>query len=220
MKKNSLLFLLIAVLILSGCSSLIPGNQGVQPVALTATFDAMVNAALQAAIAELTQEALLNPSATNTLTPVPPTATYTQTASVTSTFTPIPPTSTPLPPTATSSPTVTATRSDFNCQVVSFSPPIDRVYPSGGDFDGRWTFKNTGSEVWNKDNVDFVYLSGTKFQEHVDSVDLSTSISNGEEVQLIVDMLAPKSSGTYTATWGLKKDNLVFCTSTLQIIVK
>ena len=220
MKKYSLLILLFTALLLSSCSLPSSGNQGDQPAVLTATFDAMVNEALQAAIAEITQEALLNPSATNTATLIPPTATYSPTATATSTFTQIPPTSTPLPPTATSSPTVTATRSDFNCQVVSFSPALDQVYPPGGDFDGRWTFKNTGSEVWNKDNVDFVYLSGTKFQEHVDSVDLASSKSNGEQVEFIVDMLAPKSSGTYTATWGLKKDNLVFCSSTIQIIVK
>jgi len=220
MKKFLFLFLLLTALLLNSCSLPLLGSQSEQPIALTATFEAMVNEALQTAIAKLTQEAILNPSATNTATPIPPTATYTPTATVTSTLTPIPPTSTPLPPTATSSPTVTPTRSDFNCQVVSFAPPIDRVYPSGGDFDGKWTFKNTGSEVWNKDNVDFVYLSGTKFQVSVSSLDLSTSISNGEEVQFIIDMLAPKSSGTYTATWGLKKDDLVFCTSTIQIIVK
>lgn len=220
MKKNSLLFLLFTTLLLSSCSFPSLENQGEQPVALTATFEAMVNEALQAAVAELTQEALLNPSATNTASPLPPTATNSPTVTITSTFTQIPPTNTPLPPTATSSPTVTATRSDFNCQVVSFAPPIDRVYPSGGDFDGKWTFKNTGSDTWNKDNVDFVYLSGTKFQVSVSSLDLSTSISNGDQVEFIVDMLAPKSSGTYTATWGLKKDNLVFCTSTIQIIVK
>jgi hypothetical protein len=115
---------------------------------------------------------------------------------------------------------MTPTRSDFNCQLVSSSPALNQSYPPGGDFDGRWSFKNTGSEVWDKDKVDFLFISGTRFQEHVDKLDLNSNVSTGDSIEFIIDMLAPKSAGTYSATWGLKKDDIVFCSAMIQIVVK
>jgi hypothetical protein len=207
--------------LLTGCSLPFTNQERSSPAEITATYEAMVIEAMKTAIGEVTQQALANPSATSTNTPLPPTNTPEPSITPippTETATSIPPSATPLP--ATSTPTVTATRSDFNCQVVSFSPSLNQVLPLGGDFDGRWTFKNTGSELWDKDKVDFLFISGTAFQEHVDKLDLSVSVNKGDSIEFIIDMLAPKSTGTFTATWGLKKDDVVFCTSVLQIIVK
>lgn len=225
MKRKFFLFFFISMslIFISGCSLSSFGQAGLAPAELTTTYEVMVIDAMKTAIAEITQQALLNPSATNTFTPLPPTDTPVPSPTPitpTPTFTEVPPTYTPLPPIATTTPTVSPTRSDFNCQLVSSSPPLNQVYPPGGDFDGRWTFKNTGSEVWDKDKVDFLFISGTKFQEHVDKLDLSSSVNKGDSIEFIVDMLAPRSAGTYSATWGLKKDDIVFCSATIQIIVK
>ncbi len=213
----------VFLIFFSGCSLSSFTQSGLAPVELTATYEVMVIDAMKTAIGEITQQALLNPSATNTLTPLPSTNTPIPSATPISpsrTFTEVPPTYTPLPPTATTTPSVTPTRSDFNCQLVSSSPALNQVYPPGGDFDGRWTFKNTGSEIWDKDDIDFLYISGTKFQVYVDKLDLSASVNKGDSMEFIIDMLAPNSAGTYSATWGLKKDGGVFCSATIQIIVK
>ena len=225
MKRKFFLFFFISMSLsfISGCSLSSFGQSGLTPAELTTTYEVMVIDAMKTAIAEITQQALLNPSATNTFTPLPPTDTPVPSPTPitpTPTFTEVPPTYTPLPPTATTTPTVSPTRSDFNCQLVSSSPAFNQVYPPGGDFDGRWTFKNTGSEIWDKDKVDFLFISGTKFQEHVDKLDLSASVNKGDSIEFIVDMLAPRSAGTYSATWGLKKDDIVFCSAMIQIIVK
>lgn len=225
MKQKFLLsfYFTICLFFFSGCS-LSPFNQsGPGPAEMTATYEIMVIESMKTAISEITQQALLNPSATYTFTPLPPTNTPIPSATPITpspTFTEIPPTETPLPPTATTTPTITPTRSDFNCQLVSSSPALNQVYPPGGDLDGRWTFKNTGSEVWDKDKVDFLFISGTRFQEHVDKLDLTTNVNKGDSIEFIIDMLAPKSAGTYSANWGLKKDDIVFCSAVIQIVVK
>ncbi len=206
-----------------GCSLASFDQQGPSPADVTATYGAMVIDAMKTAVAEITTQAQLNPSATFTFTLPPPTSTFTPSSTPvtpSATNTAVPPTFTPLPPTSTTTPTTTPTRSDFNCQVVSISPPQNQVYTPGGDFDGRWSFKNTGSEIWDKDKIDFIYISGTKFQEHVDKLDLSANVNKGDSVEFIVDMLAPTTAGSYSATWGLTKDNVVFCSASIQIIVR
>ena len=225
MKRKFLFFFFFSIFLIffSGCSFSSFGQSGPGPAELTATYEVMVIDAMKTAIGEITQQAQLNPSATNTFTPLPPTNTSIPSPTPitpTTTFTEVPPTETPLPPTATTTPTVTPTRSDFNCQLVSSSPPVNQVYPQGGDFDGRWTIKNTGSEVWDKDKVDFLFISGTRFQEHVDKLDLTSNVNKGDSINFIIDMLAPRLAGTYSATWGLKKDDVLFCSVFIQIIVK
>ena len=75
------------------------------------------------------------------------------------------------------------------------------------------------TETWEA-SVDFVYVSGTKFQVNADAFDLSKIVAPEESIDVIVDMLAPRDAGTYETTWALRKDNLHFCQVTLRIIVK
>ncbi len=123
-------------------------------------------------------------------------------------------------PTETETPTASPTSSAYQCDVVSSFPGYDQVFPPGGDFDGRWTLKNTGTEKWG-DNVDLIYISGAKFQTGGDAVDiLKSSVATGETTDVIVDMLAPREAGTYKTVWRLRSGGMTFCEVTLQIIVK
>jgi hypothetical protein len=225
MKAHSKLILLslIGILVIASCTpqATVPTED---PLAATAAFQALQTQAMQNAQAELTQAALLNPSATPTL--LPTNTPETPTATPTATNTAVPPTAvpiivlpsaTPIPYTAT--PSATATRSDLNCTVTGFSPANGYKLKPGGDFDGRWTIKNTGSATWTTSGTDFAYASGTKFQSHVDVIDLPSEVSNGNSVELIIDMLAPTSTGSYTTTWVLRKDGTNFCYVSLSIVV-
>lgn len=147
------------------------------------------------------------------------------------------PSSTPLPtntllvlPTSTITPTPTATETEtptasptssaYQCDVVSSSPGYNQVYPPGGDFDGRWTLRNTGTETWG-DIVDLIYISGARFQSGGDAVDMQkSSVAPGETTDVIVDMLAPRDPGIYKAVWRLRRSDTTFCEVTLQIVVK
>lgn len=145
-----------------------------------------------------TNTSFVLPTATETLTP---TATFTATA------------------TSTETPTVTPTNSAYQCILTSSYPESGRIFPPGGDFDGRWTLENTGTETWDA-SVDLIYISGEKFQIYADAVDLiKTTVAPGESTDVIVDMLAPREAGTYETTWSLRKDDLHFCQVTLRITV-
>jgi len=87
------------------------------------------------------------------------------------------------------------------------------------DFDGNWKVKNIGKKNWDKNNVDYVYLSGDKFHK-VAGYDLGQTVNVGTTTELIVDMIAPKNSGTYTTNWTLRVGTNNFCTMSLTIVVR
>lgn len=215
-------FSLIGILLLSACTTAAPATP--DAAQQTAEYAALATQAMQDVQTALTQEALSNPTEMPTEVPTniqqptntqePPTAT-----SIPATAIPtLAPTNTPVPvtPTATALPT----RSDLVCQVVSSAPAANTPFSSGTDFDGRWTLKNVGTSTWDKASIDFAYISGTKFQASVDAIDLPADVSTGNSVELIIDMLAPKESGSYQTVWALKQGTIVFCYVSLNIVVK
>ncbi len=225
MKTKLIVFSLIAILIFAGCT---PQNvtPTTDPAVETAVFQAMQTQAMEAAQSQITQTTMAQPTAT-------PTEVATITLEL-PTNTALPPTNTPLPPTpfptlapptatpilATATPSATATRSDLNCQIVSSSPANYLVMSPGLDFDGRWTLKNTGSQTWDQAAVDFTYVSGTKFQTNHDAIDLPASVSNGNTVELIIDMMAPSNAGNYQSTWAFRQGSTYFCYVNVNITVK
>jgi len=216
---------LIGILVFASCTPQAPVTTP-DPAVETAVYNLLETQAMQNAQAELTQAALLNPTATPTESPTNTPETPTATA--------LPPTATSLPPTAfptlppptatpipfTATPTATATRSDFNCSVTASSPANNYVMKPGSDFDGRWTIKNTGSTTWGQSEADFYYVSGTKFQTKHDAIDLPASTSNGNSVDFVIDMLSPTGEGTYSTTWALRMSGVSFCFVNLTIVVK
>lgn len=153
-----------------------------------------------------TIEPTLRPSST----PLP---TFTSFVLPTATIT-LTPTRTP-----TETPTVTPTSDLYECQVLSYFPN-GATFPPGGDFDGRWSLKNVGKEQWS-DEFDWVFVSGDRFQVSVDKIDLTQYINPGNEVQFVVDMLAPRSPGSYAAKWALRtNNNLYFCETEISLTVR
>ncbi|PKO12593.1 MAG: hypothetical protein CVU39_23195 [Chloroflexi bacterium HGW-Chloroflexi-10] len=233
MKKHSIvaILFLVGTLILSACS--LGANptptETIPQVDNTAVFETLKTQAMETAQAQLTQDALMNPTNTPIVVEEQPTATLEQptatVAVVQPTAAPVLPTAAPVLPTATTVlatavPTTAPTRSDLNCSVTASAPTAGQNISLGGDFDGRWTFKNTGSVTWETSEIDFVYLSGTKFQVHVDGVDLPKQVKNGESVEIIVDMVAPNTAGAYQAYWALKQGSVTFCTVSVMINAK
>lgn len=153
-----------------------------------------------------TQESTLRPSST----PLP---TFTSFVLPTATIT-LTPTRTP-----TETPTVSPTSELYQCQVLSVFPN-GATFPPGGDFDGRWSLRNNGKEQWS-DQFDWVFISGDRFQTGSDSIDLNRYINPGNDVEFIVDMLAPRSPGTYSAKWALRtNNNLFFCETEISLTVR
>jgi hypothetical protein len=103
--------------------------------------------------------------------------------------------------------------------VISASPERMTKFPPGGDFDGKWILKNVGTNTWNKNDIDFLYISGEKFQKSVDIIDLPETVKPGKQIKIIIDMLAPKETGTYTSNWALARSSFTFCVVSVIIQV-
>jgi len=180
--------------------------------------------------AAATQTAVALPSSTPTAT-VTPTPRNTETATLTFTSTVIFILSSPtkvLPPTLViiggggsgggGSSGGGSSSANYACQVVSVSPSNGSSFKSRDDFDTTWRVKNTGQKNWDRNSVDFIYLSGAKIHK-IAGYDLSNSVSTGSTIDLSVDMVAPKDSGTYTTTWTLSVGSKDFCNMSLTIVV-
>ena len=82
-----------------------------------------------------------------------------------------------------------------------------------------WTVKNVGTKNWEVTDIDLVYLRGTKMQAYNDFLDLPAQVNVGKTIDLTVDMLAPKQTGYYSATWTLQGADQ-FCILTIAITVE
>ena len=210
-KTRNLLMLLLTVS-LAACS--LPGSPVAQPTAdVASTLDAVRTQAAETVAADI---------ASRVTATTPPTATLAATATeipsptTAPSFTPVntlPPlptaTNTFIPATATI--TLTPTPTNFNCTVTAVSPKANTEFAKRADFDGRWTVKNTGTQDWVSSDVDYRYLSGQKMHVGNDVFDFKSNLKSGDSIDIIVDMLAPDSTGTFTATWGVVRNSQTLC---------
>ncbi len=210
-KGSTALLLIIVVSLLSACGP----TQAAQP---TSTLDPQMiyTAAAQTVQAQFTQAALLTPS---------PTATQeaTATLAVPTIDTSLPtlpgPGSVTLAPTlaapgsaivtltlmANALPTTApASNSRVTAQWVKNDPSDGAVILAGTKFDIAWTIKNTGTTTWNT-NYTYGYLSGAKYFERL-SYNFRKEVKPGEEVTILVDAVAPSTSGSYYTWWKIKDD--------------
>jgi len=215
------LFLLLTCLTLVGCNALATAAPALAASSTTVpTEDPQIFAStVSAARTESVATAYAQLTESVTATPLP---SDTAPATETPTFTPVPPTSTAtrtLAPLWTAT-VVVATQSDYQCSITSQSPKSGESLTKGNDFDLAVTLKNTGTQNWSTDNIDFRYLSGTKFQKKVNAIDLPSNVDTGDSIDLVVDMVAGSDTGTHDASWGLVNGSTTFCTVNIHVNVK
>ncbi len=213
MSKNRFfsLILLVAVLAMAGCNTNQPApvaTQAPQPQQPTADLGVVRTQAAQTVVAQITADALANPSATPTA--VPPTATTEPTATqAAATSTPVP---TMTPTRAASSggggggyvgPTATAYTD--RAQLTSQSIRDGARFPTGYDFDVVWTFKNTGFRDWNTQFY-IKYIDGDLVPKQ-DIYMLSEPVKKNDTTSFRVDFVAPSQPGRYESNWALINDD-------------
>jgi hypothetical protein len=178
---------------------------------------------------------VFDPSSLNTVVAQTAAAAATQTfaALPTSTFTAIP-TKTPTePPTQTPTfifviftptvpsltPTLEISSSPFACRLASQNPANNSVLAKDADFAALWRVINVGTNAWDANSVDYHYFDGAKL--HKSSIyDLPTSVPTGGQIDIIVNMKAPKNEGAYQTTWALRVGDQDFCKLNLTIEVR
>lgn len=213
---RKLLLPLMALSVLLACAVPIlpsPGEQNPTPnPGLIQTIVVATAGAAQ------TQTALVVPPASNTptvtlLPTLPPTETQTPTATIifiipSSTFT----------PTATSAATETQVAGE-SCRLVSQTPASGTAIGPRERFDVVWTLRNTGSETWMSDSLDFFHSDG-RDMHNADVVDLPRNVRTGDEITLEVEMRAPADTGTYTSIWTLGTRRETICMVSIRIVVR
>lgn len=191
-------------------------TQAVETAVMAMTLDAP-SATPQTVVTETATLPPVEPTATtaSTNTPIPTVALPTLPPTVVPTLIP---TSTRFP--ATSTPASTATITGYSCVMTGSTPPFGYDLPPGGDFDGNWTVVNNGSVDWATNEIDVVFVSGTRFQENdIDSFDLPAAVARTKTFNVVIDMLAPREPGRYTATWALKRGGTTLCNLPVTIDV-
>jgi hypothetical protein len=176
--------------------------------------------AVETAMAEMTVQAALNPSATPlppTITPLPTATRFTQTPMAASGSSSGGSTSggsggggSKL---ATRTPTWPSWSSDdYRCEFVD-QYPYDQAQKAGTEYDIVWTVRNIGDRKWWTNLTEVVRLSGAEIAPYK-SYQLPKNVNPGETVQIRVDIHLPTNptEQMLTTEWGIKNDQgTVFC---------
>lgn len=162
-----------------------------------------------------TATATATPTARNTYTPSPtPTNTV---IFLLKTPTPIlPPT---LPGGGGSGGQGSGSTAGYACDVLTVSPAYGTTYSPRENFDAVWKVKNTGSKVWDRNSVDFIFSSGDQIHK-VSGYDLTKDVDVGDTTTLSVSMQAPKTAANYTTFWTLRNGDITFCKVSVYIVVQ
>jgi len=159
-------------------------------------------------------ELVITPSATPTFTHTP-TKTPSDTPTPTATFL-------YLIPTQAATVTLSNNQSanvNYACSVLAQSPADNSLIGPGSPFSVRWQVKNIGLVAWESSNIDYRYKSGAKM--HVQpAYDLYKNAAIDDVVDIIVDMTAPTTPGSYTTSWRMRAGKQEFCPLSLTINVK
>jgi hypothetical protein len=108
--------------------------------------------------------------------------------------------------------------SSYSCALLNQKPKDWVTMKPRQSFDMIWTVQNTGPK-WYSNTVEFRYLWGAKMQTHGDIFGIDNSVGRGKKTKLFVDMVAPKTPGTYPITWGLYTGNTPICRVTFIVTV-
>jgi len=109
------------------------------------------------------------------------------------------------------------------CSLVFQDPIYKKVVQPGTDFDGIWTLKNTGASTWLKTEVNLKFIGSVNEKFHKPMYPelsaLTADVAKDGKIDIVVDLLAPASSGTYTENWALVKGSTTLCLMSFSIVV-
>ncbi len=208
-RSSRLQAILLFIVLLLACAPMVVATPPAPPTFNPLSLNTMI---AQTAGAAATQTFVLQPTLTPTVT-VTKTPTETPTATPTFLFVLF----TPTVPSST--PTLEISSNPYACRLASQSPADKSIVAKGADFAVLWRVINVGANAWDANSVDYHYFSGAKL--HKEPVyDLPSSVPTGGQIDIIVNMKAPKQEDTYLTTWSLRVGKQDFCKLRLTIEVK
>jgi len=215
--KTISIFILLALL--AGCGATPTGAP-----APTVDTSSLRTEVFQTVIANPTIQFALSPPPSTPTTPptdtqVPPTETTAPILEPSATFTQPAPTIT-FTPISTQSKVIQPTVPKSDQALLMYAQPAAYTHFKPREpFDAIWTFKNVGMKTWT--NEYFLTFDGGKdMVSKGDKAMVSGKVHPGSTTQLVLDMEAPSSPGTYTARFSFYNDNrFVFGVFYIVIIV-
>lgn len=203
-KKTITLTLILAVItvFIAGCGNRPEPTPTIDPIAVMTQVAGTVQA-------EVTQNALLTPSAT---IPPPPTATVA-----------IPTQGLPPVPTTSANPAVPQVPAELLPDKAVYKADIDvqdgDVFWQGERFTKTWQIENTGTTTWDS-KYRLVYKDGPITSDEL-VFNLKSPVQPGELLNISVKMTAPDVIGTYTNYWQMMNEDGQFFGDVLsmQIVV-
>jgi hypothetical protein len=109
-----------------------------------------------------------------------------------------------LTPTETPLSTATFTPAPNQALWIANTPADYTVLSPGQEFDMIWKIQNTGVLTWTT-RYSYKYISGEPIHEKSE-YGVKKSIAPGSVAELMVDMRAPTTAGSYRTVWGLYDD--------------
>lgn len=187
--------LLVAVLLLSAC-------QPAETPVPTPDADTIRTAAVLTVEAELTQQAILNPTSTATATLEPSPTPDIPTLMPLGEETPTLPAGVvpPAQATATQAPPAAPTAPD-RATWVSNVPADGAVIQPGQKFEIRWTIRNTGTTTWNT-NYTVRFFAGNLNPVN-NTVKFRGETKPEAAAEIVVEVIAPTTPGEYYGWWKL-----------------
>ena len=110
-------------------------------------------------------------------------------------------------------PPAVPTAGPLACVLISQSPADATIMAPGTQFTMTWTLQNVGSQTWDENTSDTVFLAaigGTRLSS-TDLIDLSGSVAPGASYTASVSMTAPSGTGQYGETWTIVENSTSFC---------
>ncbi|PKN93284.1 MAG: hypothetical protein CVU44_10350 [Chloroflexi bacterium HGW-Chloroflexi-6] len=119
----------------------------------------------------------------------------------------------------------TPTPEPFKCDLNKTEPEPYTVFKPGYHFRTEWRVWNRGAVIWKWDGVIFYFVGGDKLFNDPDrakGAKLAYNVYPQDKILLSVAMTSPKEAGTYSSTWGLRRENrdTPFCTFDMVIRVE
>ena len=109
---------------------------------------------------------------------------------------------------------------EWDCRVISKSPPQGTVFTRGSTFQATWTVENTGTKTWPKKGVDIAYHSGADLREGKPYIDIPKAVGPGGKVTITLPLTAPNYPKVYSTRWTLRVGKTDFCGIKIIIEVK
>jgi uncharacterized protein YraI len=125
----------------------------------------------------------------------------------------------PAPPTVAAVPPIA---SAGGCSIVSQSPANNATFNANTPFTATWVLQNSGSQAWDRTNVDIRFVSALNnvvMHTGPSLFDLSTTVNPGGTYNFSQSMLAPWSAGNYGEVWELVQGSNQICQFSVYITV-